>query len=134
MRYRGAVDADAGLTAHLRRLEEELLRPEVRRSRAALEANLATDFVEVGRSGRVYDREAIVATLATEAEDGSHRPVARIEALVVRLLAPGVALATYDSVHDGVDGPRTVARRVSIWRREDDGAWRMTYHQGTTAG
>jgi hypothetical protein len=124
------VDADPGLIAHLRHLEEELLRPEVRRSRAALEALLAPDFVEVGRSGRVYDRDAIVAALANEPADRSGRPVARIEAFAVRLLAPGVALATYRSV-GGTPAGDAVTLRASIWRREPAGAWRMTYHQGT---
>jgi hypothetical protein len=125
------VDVDPGLVAHLRHLEEELLRPGVRRSRAPLEALLAPDFVEVGRSGRVYDREAIVGALAADADDPSGWPVARIESFAVRLLAASVALATYDSVHEGDDGPRTVARRASIWRQGGAGDWRLAYHQGT---
>ena len=48
----GAMDADPALVETLRSLEEELLRPEVRRSRAALEALLAPDFTEIGASGR----------------------------------------------------------------------------------
>jgi hypothetical protein len=126
--YRGAVDAAAGLTAHLHRLEEELLRPEVRRSRAALEALLAPDFTEIGRSGRAYDREAIIAALAAE-----ERGPIRVEDFAVRILAPGVALATYRSVGETPAGD-VVALRASIWRHEADGAWRMTYHQGTPAG
>jgi hypothetical protein len=128
------VDADSDLVEHLRRLEEELLRPEVRRSQPALQTLLAPDFVEVGRSGRVYDRDAIAAALASDADGPSGRPVARIEAFAARLLAQGVALATYDSVHDGAEGGLTVTRRSSIWRRDPDGAWRMAYHQGTPAG
>lgn len=125
------MDADAGLTGHLRSLEEELLRPEVRASRAALEALLAADFVEIGRSGRLYDREAIVAALA--AEGGARRDV-RVEAFSVRVLAPGIALATYRSVGEGGAGASpSVALRSSVWRLEADGAWRMTYHQGTPA-
>lgn len=126
------MDADADLVEHLRRLEAELLRPGVRRSRAALEALLAPDFVEVGRSGRVYDRVAIAAALAAEAADPSGRPVARIEAFAVRRLASDVALATYRSVGATPAGD-VVTLRASIWRRRDDGAWQMTYHQGTPA-
>lgn len=127
------MDADPDLIAHLRRLEEELLRPEVRRSRAALEALLAPDFVEIGRSGRVYDRATIVAALASEAGAGSDRPVARIEDFTVRLLAPDVALATYRSTRGAESGagPRTHARRSSTWRREPGGAWRLAFHQAT---
>ncbi len=126
------MDADIALAAHLRRLEEEILRPEVRRSRAALEELLAPDFVEIGRSGRVFDREEIVVALASE-DAGSAASVARVEDFAVRLLAPGVALATYRSLHEDPASREvpTVARRSSIWRRDADGAWRMAFHQGT---
>jgi len=125
------VDADPGLAAHLRRLEEELLRPEVRASRAALEALLATDFIEIGRSGRVYDREGILAALA--AEGAGATPDLRVEGFSVRVLAPGVALATYRSMaEDAAGGRPRVTLRSSIWRHEDD-RWRMAFHQGTPA-
>jgi len=76
------MDADPALVETLRRLEEELLRPEVRRSRVAREARLAPDFVEIGASGRTWDRPTIVAALAAE------EPAAvRAEGFAVRLLA-----------------------------------------------
>jgi hypothetical protein len=122
------VERDPQLAGRLLDLEQDLLRPEVRRSRAALEALLAPDFTEIGRSGRVYDREAIVEALAGEA------PIdIRIEEFHVRLLAPGLALATYRSVVTAPAGP-SIARRASVWRRGDDGSWRCTFHQGTPAG
>jgi hypothetical protein len=121
------------VVATLRRLEEDLLRPDIRGSAVELEGRLAPDFLEVGSSGRVYDRAAIVAHLAVEADEG-RSPVARIEAFAVRLLAPGVALATYRSVRDGGDGgPPAVVLRASIWRL-DGGAWQMAFHQGTPTG
>ncbi len=126
------MDADTAPVETIRRLEEELLRPEVRRSRAAVEALLAPDFTEIGASGRTWDRPGIIAAVADEG------PVdVRIEDFAVRLLAPGVALATYRSVRDGAAGdgePSSIALRVSIWRREGDGSWRMTFHQGTPSG
>ncbi len=123
------MEAPSDLVAGLRRLEEDLLRPAIRRSRAELEERLAPDFVEFGRSGRTYDRPAIVAALA--AEVGDVQPSVRIEDFLVRLLAPDVALATYRSVlEDAGGGEPLVALRSSIWRRDGDG-WRMTFHQGT---
>ena len=123
------MDAPPDLAAHLRILEEELLRPAIRGSRAELEARLAPDFAEIGRSGRVYDRASLVAALAAEHDDAP--AVARVEDFSVRLLAPGVALATYRSVReDAAGGPPAVALRSSIWRRDGD-AWRMAFHQGT---
>ena len=55
------MDAPPDLVVLLRSLEEDLLRPTVRHSRAELEARLTPDFVEVGGSRRVCDRTAIAA-------------------------------------------------------------------------
>jgi hypothetical protein len=121
------VNPEPELVAHLGRLEEDFLRPEVRRSRAALEELLAPDFTEVGASGRTWDRATIVAALADE-----EPATVRIENFAVRLLGPDVALATYRSVREHPAGRRpSIALRSSIWRREDDGPWRLTHHQGT---
>ncbi len=121
--------ADLDLAAALLRLEEDLLRPEVRRSRAEIEARLAPDFVEVGASGRTYDRPAMIAALVAE-ESGA----VGILDFAVRRLADDVALATYRSVRSGRAGaPPTTALRASIWCRHA-GRWRMVFHQGTPAG
>lgn len=49
-------------------LEAELHQPMVRRNGARIRMLLHPDFEEVGRSGRLYTREAIVAALLDEAE------------------------------------------------------------------
>jgi glyoxylase I family protein len=126
------MDARHDLVSHLRRLEEDLMRPAIRSSRAELEARLTPDFVEIGRSGRAYDRASIIVALAAEGDDPA---MTHVEDFVVRRLAPGVALATYRSVREGAAGsPPSVARRTSIWCLDADGSWRMTFHQGTPSG
>src|ERR1700704_331719 len=50
----------------IRSLEEALHRPEVRRSREAVEGLLAEGFVEFGSSGTIYQREQIIDLLAQE--------------------------------------------------------------------
>lgn len=123
------MDAAPALVARLRFLEEDLLRPEVRRSAQELEARLAPDFVEFGSSGGVFDRAAIISALGAEAS-----AAVRIEGFAVRMLAADVALATYRSIRAGPPGGSpTSALRASIWRREN-GTWRMAFHQGTPAG
>jgi hypothetical protein len=124
----GTRDASPGLLAHLRGLEEDLLRLEIRRSPAELEARLAPDFAEIGRSGRGYDRAALIAALAHE------EPAAIvISDFGVRVLAPEVALATYHSRATGADGRPVLSLRSSIWRR-DAGRWLLVFHQGTPTG
>lgn len=45
---------DASEIAELRRIEEALWRPQTRSDRAFMDRICAPDFVEFGRSGRVY--------------------------------------------------------------------------------
>jgi hypothetical protein len=97
-------------------LELRLLQPATRADRAAVERLLHPDFREIGVSGRLWDRAAIVDSLADEPGQGA---MARnVEA---REVADGVVLVTYDTER---------ARRTSLWVRTQDG-WRVLFHQGT---
>ena len=104
-------------------LEKQLLDPAVRRDRAAVERLLAEEFAEVGRSGKTYDREAVLDLLASEAPlTGS-----AIRDFKATALGANSAFATYTSVVDGKS-----AHRVSVWMYRE-GRWQMLYHQGTLA-
>ena len=97
-------------------LERHLLDPAVRADAAALEELLHPDFMEVGVSGRVWDRGSLIAALATDPQCSDN-----ITDLQVAELAYGIALVTYE-----VSG----TRRSSLWVREVT-RWRLRYHQGT---
>jgi hypothetical protein len=113
---------DMELAAHLRALEESLLRPEVRKS-AQLVALLAVDFVEFGSSGEVYSRADLVGLLQAESPS-----VQTTSDFRLARLGPDAALLTYRIHRHGEPPVHTL--RSSIWRRER-GAWRMVFHQGT---
>jgi hypothetical protein len=118
------------LMTTLRRLEEQLLAPEVRGSRAAAGALIGDDFIEFGSSGSVYDKAAILAGLEEERDEGI-----AIERQTtdwrVRELGPDVALLTYRvRRREAPDGAWEASLRSSIWRRTGSG-WRMIFHQGT---
>ncbi len=100
--------------------ETALLQPEVRRSREALEELLAQDFREFGSSGRAYTRKEEIEGLLAE----TSREIRIVDFAVVEL-APGVAMATYCSVHEA-----SSALRSSLWVQRD-GRWQMLFHQGT---
>jgi hypothetical protein len=108
----------------LQRLEEDLWRAETRFDRLYLEQLLAEDFFEIGRSGRVYLRDDILAS-----------PKVAIEAVLplpdfnVRLLTADVAQVTYNSAVT-YDGVLQKGRRSSIWSRSAKG-WVIRFHQGT---
>ena len=114
------------LLEELSRLEAELHHPGVRCSRVRLEQLLHRDFHEVGRSGRTYTRDTVIAFLAAQAEP----PEVEADAYALTLLADDVALLTYRSAHRGPEGRVDPAYRSSVWRRGAAG-WQLFYHQGT---
>ena len=108
----------------LRELEQSLWQQEYRFDRTHMEATLAPDFFEFGRSGRVYRRD--------EALDIEGQPIHALLPLpqfVARLITEDVALITYVSeVAYGDNIER--ANRSSLWSRYSTG-WKMRFHQGT---
>ena len=112
------------LKAELLALEERLLDPAVRAVPALVRALLAPEFTEFGASGRVFNRDAILATLASEPP----RVARQARGFKVRELAPGVALTTWRVTRD--DGVETL--RSSLWQQQG-GRWQMVFHQGTLA-
>ena len=112
-------------TEELRELEERLLLPDVRRSRPAVSALLADEFVEFGSSGRVYDRQQTLALL-----ESAEQVETVIRDFAARLLTPEVALVTYRSVRRDTPRGAADALRSSIWTRRN-GRWQMLFHQGT---
>jgi hypothetical protein len=114
------------LAIHLKRCEQALLDPAVRRDPARAGALLAHDFQEIGSSGRVWTRESILALLAAEQY---HPPV--MEDFSCHRIAAGVALVRYRTARtDPGSGQRLITQRSSIWI-EQEGDWRVRFHQGT---
>lgn len=111
------------LSEVLRAREIALHTPPARNSVAELNTLLAADFREFGKSGCVYDREAVISALV---EDKEHQPVL-VSEFRCQVLADNVALVTYRSESGN---PIIAALRSSIWRRNSAG-WQMVFHQGT---
>lgn len=113
--------------ADIQALEEALHRPGTRRSRTAIEALLAEDFVEFGASGAVYDRDDIIDLLVHGG--GETREVSSTD-FALKPISGDAVLLTYESHEMRNDGTERTALRSSIWRRQD-GRWQMLFHQGT---
>ena len=114
------------LEAEIRRLEERLLTPEVQAAPEELARLLADDFLEFGSSGRVFDRQQVIAMLPLQPKEQF-----ALTEFQVRLLAPTIALAMYrvarpEEQHEAPHG----SLRSSIWRCTA-GRWQMVFHQGT---
>ena len=108
---------------HVLDLETQLLTPAVRRSPERVDALLHPGFFEFGRSGRRWTRQAILDAIGGPLTGDD--PPAVTGAAAVRL-ADTVVQVTYLAERDG---RRTW--RSSLWRKGDDGAWRVWFHQGT---
>jgi hypothetical protein len=111
--------------ALLRDLEEELLKPEVRRSADRLSYLLADEFIEFGSSGRIFDKRQIIDALQQETADTA-QPLTLLN-FAVRRLAPDVVLVTYRAT---IQHRRESRLRSSIWKMIE-GRWQMLFHQGT---
>ena len=115
------VDADR--LAFFRELETSLHRRSVRNSPLAVSALLDDDFVEFGKSGRVYDKRLTIELLRDD--DSDFMP--EVRDFEIRPLSADVVLVIYRSGRGDL-----FDRRSSIWRLSG-GKWRMTFHQGTAA-
>lgn len=112
------------IAPQLQRLEEELLRADVRHDPRRLAALIADDFREFGTSGRVFDKASILAELAKESP-----AELSLTDFACQQLAPDAALVTYRSERKDATSTRR-ALRSSLWVHRD-GRWQILFHQGT---
>lgn len=117
------MDKKPNIETQLVALERCLFEPSVRKSHQ-LEALLAPEFVEIGSSGRVFDRAQTVASL--QSEPTLLRTASNFR---VQLLAPTVALVTYSVCRHSQ--PEVRSLRSSLWQQNPNGEWQMRFHQGT---
>ncbi|MGO4806253.1 RNase H family protein [Arthrobacter sp. 2MCAF15] len=101
-------------------LERELLQPETRADLGRTAVLLHPDFTEIGSSGRLWTRDAMMMAL----EDNPGGPV-ELELLGADRLGEKTVLLTYRShTREGS------ALRSSLWVLEG-AQWRLRFHQGT---
>ncbi len=107
----------------LRELEESLWRAETRFDRDHMDKVMTDDFIEFGRSGKVYTKaESLSASIQ---EILAKFPLKDFQ---VHEVAEGAVLITYVSEvqYDSLE----TANRSSIWVKRN-GQWRLRFHQGT---
>jgi hypothetical protein len=108
-------------------LETALHRPEVRGDPVQAGGLLHEDFLEFGRSGRIYRKGDILAHLQQEPDFTPPQA----SGFALKRLGPQAALLTYRTQRVLQDG-KTYAYtlRSSVWQWQD-GRWQMVFHQGT---
>jgi len=102
--------------------ERRLLDPGVRADPAAVARLLDRDFTEIGQTGTVWTRSAVIEALAAEPRV---RSAVAASDWSVREVGDGLALVSYETAHGG-----TRVRRTTLWRLSD-GGWLAVAHQGT---
>jgi ribonuclease HI len=100
-------------------LERDLLSDVVRSDPAAVAALLHPDWCEIGRSGRLWGRDEMLASIAPLTE-----PVT-LDTVAVSRVDDTTILLLWRAVSD----QRTTLR--SSWWVRDGGDWRQRFHQGT---
>jgi ribonuclease HI len=120
------------VASELLRAETQLLDPDFRRDRNRVDALLAPDFVEIGASGRLWTREAILDLLASE----DYAPPV-LEDFTCHPIAAHVVLVTYRTVcTDAASSRSQITLRSSLWIRQpgtQSPRWTVRFHQGTRA-
>jgi hypothetical protein len=120
------MEPAAALADHIQQLEEQLLRPDTRRSRDELERLLASDFVEFSSDGNAYDKVGVIEAL--QHESFFRRSISDFR---LALLSEDVVLATYQVTRQSADAGEAVSSmRSSIWSRRNE-RWQLVFHQGT---
>jgi hypothetical protein len=124
------MTASNELAAQLLALETELQRLSTRHDPQRLDQLLEDDFVEFGVSGEIWNKQSTIASLSNEAF--TPRSICDF---ALKPLAHDLMQVTYRG-HRAATADKAAADslRSSIWRRQEDGAWRLLFHQGTTIG
>jgi hypothetical protein len=106
-------------------LEEDLWRSEVRFSKEKMNSILDEDFMEIGSSGKIYNKQDTINV--TFREINAQLPLAQFS---IKLLAASVILINYRSVQYSIEGIKKEALRSSIWIKKNN-SWKIVFHQGT---
>ena len=113
-----------GILDELKAREPIFHRAELGRTRADFDNMMASDFWEIGASGRRYSRDYVLAELEKRYA-GEYNDVWEASDFHCRQLASDVYLLTYTLLQ----GARKT-RRSTIWKRTSTG-WKIVFHQGT---
>jgi hypothetical protein len=114
-----------GVLEELKDREPIFHRSEFGVTRAEFDSMMASDFWEIGASGRRYSREYVLAELERRHQH-PYEDVWETSGFHCRQLGPEVYLLTYMLIQNKI----RKSRRSTIWQRTEVG-WKILFHQGT---
>ncbi|WP_426998321.1 RNase H family protein [Pseudarthrobacter sp. N5] len=119
----GQAAGEPSAEATVEALERELLRPDVRSDVGRTGVLLHPEFTEIGSSGRIWTRDAMMMSLEGDPGDRTE-----LEILGADRIGTSAVLLTYRSYSRS-----GTALRSSLWVL-DGSQWRLRFHQGTLEG
>ena len=126
--YHDCSESLEGILDHLKKLEIALHQHEVRTDIKKLMELLHPKFIEIGYSGKTYDFESTLETLASESSSSSGTWSQGYEYIEY---SPAVVQVIYLSARLSKDGNLSRhAKRTSIWVNESR-SWQIKFHQAT---
>lgn len=108
------------LKEHLRKLEEMLLRPDIRMSVNELRNILADNYFEIGSSGKILYKDGIPP-------GGIGIVNMQLSEFEIHPLSDKIVLATYRIFNKET---QQYTLRSSIWKYMEN-RWQLVFHQGT---
>lgn len=108
----------------VKQLELSLLQPEVRKSREKLDKLVSDDFIEIGSSGKIFDKKHVLEDLPE-----MEAPKFLINSFETKELAPDLIMTIFQ-ISKTLANQTTLSQRSSVWKK-NNGNWQMIFHQGT---
>ncbi|AAK80508.1 hypothetical protein BJV85_001332 [Clostridium acetobutylicum] len=116
------------LKKHILKLENDLLKPEIRQCEARTSELLADGFTEFCSSGYIYK---YVHGQAMDEGTNLEEMDWEITDFKIKQLSNDCVLATYGLIkHNELNQNKKYSLRSSIWKCFE-GKWKMIFHQGT---
>jgi hypothetical protein len=103
-------------------LEKMLLEKSTRKDVETLQKLIASDFLEIGSSGKIYNKSDVITSLLNE-------PITSFQATDFNLkpLNNEYVLLTYRLIEMN----KKTSLRSSVWLFRKSHGWQMVFHQGT---
>ncbi len=114
------------LTETIKRLEKSLHKPGFRKNPVKLNKIIADEFIEIGKSGKIWNKTAIIDALKNEISTEI-----TMTDFVLSVLSENLVLVIYTAHQITKDGSsESNSMRSSIWKLFGND-WKMIFHQGT---
>jgi len=113
------MEIDSATILQVCDLEKTLLAPLTRHSKDKLNELIDEEFIEIGKSGKLYNKTSAIQSLVSSPNDS----LTQFSDLIAKQLSSDTVLITYKTE----DGRVT---RSSIWRYVNS-KWKIVFHQAS---